>query len=79
MEDRARPGRLENGLANHSLGDFTATWHVVALSGLAVLLGGVSAVLALALLRLIGLCANLFFYGRWSTALRSPCRWPGRW
>jgi H+/Cl- antiporter ClcA len=72
MRDRVRPGRLEGASGVRPLGDFTATWHVVALSGLAVVLGGVSAVLALALLRLIGLCTNLFFYGRWETALVSP-------
>jgi H+/Cl- antiporter ClcA len=72
MEDRVRPDRIADASADRPLGDFTTTWHVVALSGLAVVLGGVSAVLALALLRLIGLCTNLFFYGRWDTTLVSP-------
>jgi H+/Cl- antiporter ClcA len=71
-QDRVRPDRFGDAAAERPLGDFTATWHKVALSGLAVVLGGVSAVLALALLRLIGVCTNLFFYGRWDTTLVSP-------
>jgi len=34
--------------------------------------GVVAALVALALLRLIGLITNLFYFGRWSTALVSP-------
>jgi H+/Cl- antiporter ClcA len=37
-----------------------------------VAIGALGAVVALALLRLIGLGTNLFFYGRWDTALTSP-------
>jgi H+/Cl- antiporter ClcA/CBS domain-containing protein len=39
---------------------------------LALLIGGLASVVALALLRLIGLFTNLFYFGRWSTALVSP-------
>jgi H+/Cl- antiporter ClcA len=35
-------------------------------------IGGVCAFVALALLRLIGLFTNLFYFGRWSTSLVSP-------
>jgi H+/Cl- antiporter ClcA/predicted transcriptional regulator len=54
------------------LGDFTATWRMLPISCIAVLIGVVSAYVALALLRLIGLCTNLFFYGRLRTELVSP-------
>ena len=55
-----------------TLGDFTTTRRVVFISLLAIGIGLVSAYVALALLRLIGLFTNLFFFGRWSSALVSP-------
>src|SRR3954447_5510769 len=59
--------------ATHSsLRDFTAGWRVLLISALAIVLGSASAVLALALLRLIGLFTNLFFFGRFRTSLVSP-------
>ena len=62
---------------NHSnaaekLGDFTTTRRVLWISSLAIVIGFVSAFIALALLRLIGFFTNLFFYHRWSTAMVSP-------
>jgi H+/Cl- antiporter ClcA/CBS domain-containing protein len=54
------------------LGDFTVTARVLPISGLALVIGGLASVVALALLRLIGLFTNLFYFGRWSTALVSP-------
>jgi chloride channel protein, CIC family len=54
------------------LGDFTTSWRVLPISALAVVIGIVCAFVALALLRLIGLFTNLFYFGRWSTALVSP-------
>jgi CBS domain-containing protein len=54
------------------LGDFTTTLRVLAISGLAIVIGAVCAVLALLLLRLIGLFTNLFYFGRWSTTMVSP-------
>jgi len=57
---------------NEELGDFTTTWRVVPISLLATLIGVVCAFVALALLRLIGLFTNLFYFGRWSTAMVSP-------
>ena len=42
------------------------------ISGLALGIGFASAFIALALLKLIGLFTNLFFFGRWGTALVSP-------
>jgi chloride channel protein, CIC family len=59
---------------NHQseLGDFTTSLRVIPISGLAIVIGAVCAFVALALLRLIGLFTNLFYFGRWSTAMVSP-------
>jgi CIC family chloride channel protein len=54
------------------LGDFTATSRLFPIVALAIVIGVVGAFVALALLRLIGLFTNLFYYGRWSSALVSP-------
>jgi H+/Cl- antiporter ClcA/predicted transcriptional regulator len=54
------------------LGDFTTTWEVVPITLLAAGIGIFSAFVALALLKLIGLFTNLFFFQRVSTALVSP-------
>jgi CIC family chloride channel protein len=54
------------------LGDFTTTVRVLPISALAIAIGVLAAFVALALLRLIGLFTNLFYFGRWSTALVSP-------
>jgi len=42
------------------------------MSALALAIGVLASFVALALLRLIGLFTNLFYYGRWSTTLVSP-------
>ncbi len=57
---------------NERLGDFTTTLRVVPISCLAMLIGVLCAFVALVLLRLIGLFTNLFYFGRWSTAMVSP-------
>ncbi len=54
------------------LGDFTTTLRVIPISALAIVIGAVCAVLALVLLKLIGLFTNLFYFGRWNTAMVSP-------
>src|ERR1035437_7167996 len=54
------------------LGDFTSTPRMITISGIAIFVGLVSAFVALALLKLIGLFTNLFFFGRWSATLVSP-------
>lgn len=54
------------------LGDFTASARLVPIAALAVVIGLVSSVVALLLLKLIGLCTNLFYFQRWSTELVSP-------
>jgi ABC transporter family protein len=63
---------LGRGDALSTLGDFTTTRRVVLLSSLALGIGVFSAFVALALLRLIGLFTNLFFFQRWDTTLVSP-------
>ena len=55
-----------------ALGDFTTTWRVLRISALALGIGVLASFVALGLLRLIGLFTNLFYYGRWSSALVSP-------
>ena len=65
--------RFGPNIAGHEqLGDFTTTSRVLPISGLAIGIGAVCAFVALALLRLIGLFTNLFYYGRWSSAMVSP-------
>src|SRR5580692_4062680 len=54
------------------LSDFTTTTRVLPISALALAIGVLASFVALALLRLIGLFTNLFYFGRWSTALVSP-------
>src|SRR5579872_5036024 len=54
------------------LGDFTVTPRTIPIALLAVVIGAVSAYVALGLLKLIGLFTNLCFFGRWSMALVSP-------
>ena len=54
------------------LGDFTTTSRLLPISALALGIGVVASFVALALLRLIGLFTNLFYFGRWSTGLVSP-------
>jgi H+/Cl- antiporter ClcA/CBS domain-containing protein len=58
--------------ASEKLGDFTITPRALWISTLAIVIGLISSVVALALLRLIGLFTNLFFYQRWNWALVSP-------
>ncbi|HZR43609.1 MAG TPA: chloride channel protein [Ktedonobacteraceae bacterium] len=54
------------------LGDFTMKPRVLFISLLAIVVGVLSAFVALILLRLIGLFTNLFFFQRWDTTLVSP-------
>jgi len=64
--------RLGSNEATGKLGDFTTTGRVLFVAVLATGIGALSAFVALALLKLIGLCTNLFFFQRWDTALASP-------
>ena len=53
-------------------GDFTTTARVIPISLLAIVIGVLSSGVAWALLKLIGLFTNLFYYQRWNSALVSP-------
>jgi chloride channel protein, CIC family len=64
-------GRLSS-TGEHELGDFTATRSVLGLAGAALLVGGAVALLALALLDLIGLITQLAYTGTISTSLTPP-------
>jgi len=69
-EDESLPPLETNAAAR--LGDFIASPRIIFISLIAIVVGALSAVVALALLRLIGLFTNLFFFQRWGTALVSP-------
>ncbi len=56
------------------LGDFTVTWRVLPISFLAVITGVVGTVMAWVLLRLIGLCTNLFYFHRFDFSMASPAQ-----
>ncbi|HKO95039.1 MAG TPA: hypothetical protein VJU61_27985, partial [Polyangiaceae bacterium] len=58
--------------APKDLGDFTTTPRVVPIAALAIAIGVLASFVALALLRMIGLFTNLFFFQRWSTQLATP-------
>ena len=73
VSEASETGRRKHGAGsskedrNAELGDFTTTWRVIPISMLAIVIGVICAFVALALLRLIGLFTNLFYFGRWST------------
>jgi chloride channel protein, CIC family len=69
--DSPAAGAAHSGILER-LGDFTTDWRVVPMSLLAIGIGALGAFVALGLLRLIGLFTNLFFFGRWGSALVSP-------
>jgi H+/Cl- antiporter ClcA len=54
------------------LGDFTTTTRLIPMALLGVLIGILAAFVATALLNLIGLFTNLFFFQRFATTLTSP-------
>src|SRR5215831_14061440 len=54
------------------LGDFTTTPRLLTVSALALGIGALSAFIALALLKLIGLFTNIFFYQRFRSDMISP-------
>ena len=65
-------GRKKHDAGQEPLGDFTTNREVIPITPLATGIGVFSAFVALALLRLIGIFTNLFFFQRWGTALVSP-------
>ena len=72
MREPVRERTTSTAAAAEDLGDFTTTPRVLAISALAVFIGVVAAFVAAALLRLIGLFTNLFFFQRFGTTLVSP-------
>jgi H+/Cl- antiporter ClcA/CBS domain-containing protein len=66
MSDDSSHGALDE------LGDFTTTARVIPISALALGIGVAAAFVAAALLKLIGLFTNLFFFQRVDTTLTSP-------
>jgi CIC family chloride channel protein len=71
LSEMRKPG-VAAKVRYEDLGDFTTTSRVLPISALAMGIGALCAFVALALLRLIGLFTNLFYFGRWSTSLVSP-------
>lgn len=65
-------GKIGIEETSDNLGDFTTNSRVIFISTLAILIGVLSAFVALVLLRLIGLFTNLFYFQRWDTDLVSP-------
>src|SRR6187401_3008285 len=63
----------------HTLGDFTTDRRVLLLSLIAVGIGTLASLIAVALLDLIALCTNLFFFQHWSIAAVSPATHQLRW
>src|SRR5256884_6096428 len=57
---------------DYQLGDFTADSRILTLTGMAALIGVLSAFVALALLRLIGFFTHLFYYHAIDSGLVSP-------
>jgi chloride channel protein, CIC family len=66
------PDSRPSGAGDRELGDFTTTRPVLGLAAAALLVGAVVALLALALLDLIGLITHLVYTGTFSTSLSSP-------
>jgi H+/Cl- antiporter ClcA len=71
---QARPGIATNQLTApaETLRDFTTTWRVLPITGLAMVIGVVAAFVAVALLKLINFFTNVFFFHRLSLAAASP-------
>jgi H+/Cl- antiporter ClcA/CBS domain-containing protein len=72
LRDSSLNRASDTAQTSERLGDFTTTPRVIAMSALAIAIGVVGAFVALALLKLIGLFTNLFFFQRWDTTLVSP-------
>ena len=71
---QVKPGIAINQLTTpvETLRDFTTTWRVLPITGLALVIGVVAAYVAVALLKLISFFTNIFFFHRWSSAAASP-------
>ena len=71
---QARPGIATSQLTTpvETLRDFTTTWRVLPITGLALVIGVLSAYVAVVLLKLISFFTNVFFFHRLSTVPVSP-------
>lgn len=58
--------------AKYPLADFTTNWRVLLLSGMALIIGALSSLVAFGLVRLIAIITNLAFYQRVSSAEAVP-------
>jgi chloride channel protein, CIC family len=70
---------LKNSGADGALRDYSADSRILYTSLLAAGLGAVSAVLAWALLEMIALCTNLFYFQRWSFVDKDPWQAGRHW
>ncbi|MFL6307530.1 MAG: chloride channel protein, partial [Candidatus Sulfotelmatobacter sp.] len=59
-------------VAPEELGDFTANWRILPICLIAIVTGLVGTGMAWLLLRLIGLCTNLFYFQRFDFSMASP-------
>jgi len=61
---QAKPGITTNPLITPAatLGDFTTTWRVLPITGLALVVGVIAAYVAVVLLKLISFFTNVFFF-----------------
>jgi CIC family chloride channel protein len=67
------PGEpIKRNVTPEELSDFTLGPRVLKITALAIPIGAVSACFALILLKLISLCTNIFYFGRFTTAGISP-------
>src|SRR6266404_3548006 len=66
------PSMTRNPQLDDRLGDYTADARLITLSVMAALVGVISAFVALALVRLIGLFTNLAYFHRFATTLAAP-------
>jgi CIC family chloride channel protein len=64
--------KLESNHSVDRLGDFTTDSRMILLSAMAVAIGGISALVAYALVWLIAVITNISFYGRLSSVFVSP-------
>jgi len=67
---QAKQGITANQLITPAatLGDFTTTWRVLPITGLALVVGVIAAYVAVVLLKLISFFTNVFFFQRFTTA-----------
>ena len=72
---------VDSPLASKSvlLGDYSANSRMLLISGIAIIVGMLGAVLAWLIERLIQLATNLFYWHRWSFAPVEAAAHPGRW